>query len=243
MTNTTDKNFKIFIDFDGTITQQDVGEQFFLKFGDADEAYKIIKLWLDGKINSKETWIRLAKTVNNLDLKELDSFLDEMYIDPHFGEFVKFAEENNFQIVILSDGLDYYINKILQREKFDYIKTYSNKLEFGKNNEMLLSFPYEDEECKDCANCKRNHVINHSGDEEVSIYIGDGYSDVCPAQFCDFIFAKRSLLKYCEKNRISYYPFTTFRDVQKRIEALKNKTLVKKRHQAQLKRQEVYSQG
>ncbi|NOX17581.1 MAG: MtnX-like HAD-IB family phosphatase [Chlorobi bacterium] len=241
--NTKNKNFKIFIDFDGTITQQDVGEQFFLKFGDAEEAYGIIKLWLNGEINSKETWIRLAETVDNLNLNEFDSFLDEMHIDPDFAEFIKFTEANNFETVILSDGLDYYIDKILKREKFDYIKTYSNKLEFGKNNEMILSFPYEDEECKICANCKRNHVINHSGDEEISIYIGDGYSDVCPAQFCDFIFAKRSLLKYCEKNRITYFPFTTFRDVQKRIEVLKNKTLVKKRRQAQLKRNEVYSQG
>ena len=166
-----------------------------------------------------------------------------MYVDPYFAEFINFCEENNFEVVILSDGLDYYIQNILRREKFDYIKTYSNKLEFGENNKMILSFPYEDEECKICANCKRNHVINHSGDDEISIYIGDGYSDVCPAQFCDFIFAKRSLLKFCEKNRISYYPFTTFRDVQKRVEALKNKPLVKKRHQAQLKRQEVYLQG
>ena len=37
-----DKNFKIFVDFDGTITKTDVGEALFLVFGDADEAQALV---------------------------------------------------------------------------------------------------------------------------------------------------------------------------------------------------------
>jgi 2,3-diketo-5-methylthio-1-phosphopentane phosphatase len=239
----SNKNFKIFIDFDGTITQQDVGEEMFLKFGDAEKAYEIVRLWIDGKISSTESWLRLCETVINLDMNDFNTFIDSMHIDPFFKSFIQFADKNNYELTVLSDGLDYYIERILKRENLDHLRVYSNKVNFGKNNKLELSFPYTDEECFKCANCKRNHVINHSGDEEISIYIGDGFSDTCPAQYCDYIFAKRSLLKYCEKNRISYYPFTTFNDVIKRLNSLKNKKFVKKRHQADLKRKEVYMQG
>lgn len=243
MNSTSDKNFKIFIDFDGTITQQDVGEEMFLKFGDSEKAYAIVRLWMENKISSSECWFRLCETVDNIDIKIFDQFIDTMNIDPFFISFIQYAETNGFEVTVLSDGLDYYIKRILMREKLNHLRVYSNRLEFGDNNELNPIFPYSDEECSECANCKRNHVINHSGDDEISIYIGDGYSDTCPAQYCDYIFAKKSLLKYCEKNRISYFPFTTFNDVLKRLEVLKNKHLVKKRHQAQLKRKEVYIQG
>ena len=58
-----------------------------------------------------------------------------------------------------------------------------------------------------CANCKRNHILNSSSDDDITIYIGDGWSDTCAAEHCDFIFAKKSLLKYCEAKWISILPF------------------------------------
>ena len=85
--------------------------------------------------------------------------------------------------------------------------------------------------------------MNSSRDDEINIYIGDGYSDTCAAQYCDYIFAKRSLLKYCEKNRIPYYPFNNFSDVKKIVGQLSAKRKIKKRHQASLKRRDAYMQG
>jgi 2-hydroxy-3-keto-5-methylthiopentenyl-1-phosphate phosphatase len=58
--------------------------------------------------------------------------------------------------------------------------------------------------------------------------------------FCDFIFAKDDLLRYCEKERISYFPFNNFTDVIGRMETLRNRKRLKKRHQAELKRRELY---
>jgi 2-hydroxy-3-keto-5-methylthiopentenyl-1-phosphate phosphatase len=120
---------------------------------------------------------------------------------------------------------------------------YSNSLSFDEKGNLVPIFPFTDEECNLCANCKRNHIINHSAEDDFTIYIGDGFSDTCPAQHVDFIFAKRSLLKYCEENRISYYPFYNFDDVTLRIKELFNRKRLKKRHQAVLKRKEAYQQG
>jgi len=238
-----EKNFKIFVDFDGTITKEDIGEVMFLKFGDAQKAKEIVNDWINEKINARQSWEMLCKTINNLDIKKFDDFLLSSEIDNSFKKFIEYCTENNYEVRILSDGLDYYINKILLKENLSHLEVYSNKLSFDNNGNLIPIFPYTDEECKRCANCKRNHVLNFSGDDEFSIYIGDGYSDVCPAQYCDYIFAKKSLLKYCEINRITYYPYSDFNDVIKKLEELKQKKRLKKRYQAELKRKEVYIQG
>lgn len=238
-----EKNFKIFVDFDGTITKEDIGEVMFLKFGDAQRAKEIVNEWINEKINARQSWELLCKTVNNLDLEKFDEFLLSSEIDSSFKIFLDYCNKNNYEVRILSDGLDYYINKILSKENLSHLEVYSNKLNFDKDGNLIPIFPYTDEECKRCANCKRNHVLNFSGDDEYSIYIGDGYSDVCPAQYCDFIFAKKSLLKYCEINRITYFPYSDFNDVIKKLEELKQKKRLKKRYQAELKRKEVYIQG
>ncbi len=234
--------FKIFVDFDGTITRKDVGEIMFLKFGDAEKAREIVNRWIEGKINSKQTWIELCETIPSLDLGEFDKFIDEMEIDETFPEFVNYCEEHGHDIFVLSDGLDYYINKILKRHGLERLPLYSNVAEF-KDGRIFPVFPYTDEECDRCANCKRNHVINNSADTDVTIYIGDGFSDTCPAQFTDFIFAKKSLLKFCEQNRISYYPFENFKEIITRIDELSKRNRIRKRRQAELNRRAVYLQG
>lgn len=238
-----EKKFKIFIDFDGTITTEDVGEKMFLTFGNPDKSREIIIRWLDDKINSVQSWRELCATVDEFNTAEFDDFLSKIEIDPTFKGFVDYCHRNDFDIYILSDGLDYYIERILKREGLSHLPRYSNTLKFGENGELTPQFPHTDEECKKCANCKRNHIIENSGDSDYTVYIGDGNSDVCPAQYCDFIFAKDSLLQYCEENRISFTPYQYFDDVIFHLDKYKAKKRLKKRHQAELKRKEVYMQG
>jgi len=237
------RNFKIYIDFDGTITTIDVGEHMFLEFGEPEKCKDIISKWLEGSLNSKEVWIKLCETVKNFDEEKFDLFLEKIPIDPFFNDFLKYSKDNNFDITVLSDGLDYYIDKISRRENFVDLKIFNNKLSIDDNGNLIPCFPYTDEECTKCANCKRNHILNSSNDEEITIYIGDGWSDTCAAEYCDFIFAKKSLLKYCEQNGVPYYPFNTFEDVKIIIDQLLTKKKLKKRHQAALKRKDAFMQG
>jgi len=236
------RKYKVFIDFDGTITRTDVGEALFIEFGDAARAREIVDMYLKDEISSKQTWVLLCESINDFDEKSFEEFLQTIEIDEYFKNFISFCEENEIETFILSDGLDYYIDKILKRENLNRLKLYSNKLKI-ENGKFYPSFPYTDEECSECANCKRNHIITNSSEEDITIYIGDGWSDKCPAKFCDFIFAKDSLLKYCEKNRISYYPYRNFREVQVRITELLKKKRIRKRRQAELNRKAVYIQG
>ncbi|MBU0561897.1 MAG: MtnX-like HAD-IB family phosphatase [Bacteroidetes bacterium] len=239
----TKNKLKIFIDFDGTITKKDVGEEIILNFGDPEKAFKLIELWMADKLNSGELWLKLYETIKSLDEIEFNKFLNSFEIDDYFQDFISFCKENDLEVVVLSDGFDYYISRILFNSKLDDLPAYSNKLKINYPSDFSLEFPHSDSECTQCANCKRNHIINNSSEDDFTIYIGDGYSDKCPAQFTDYIFAKRSLLKFCDANRISYFPFNNFKDVMERVNSLVNKKRLKKRHQAELKRRKVYAQG
>jgi 2,3-diketo-5-methylthio-1-phosphopentane phosphatase len=236
-----DKSFKIFIDFDGTVTVQDVGEAIFTKYGNHDEIYSIIDDLLNDRISSKECWIALCKSVETIEKISLNNFIDTMEVEPGFSEFVDFCTENNFELFILSDGFDYYINRVLKREGLDHIKVYSNKLVLTDDNKLNPSFPYYNERCTSSANCKWDHIINHSADDDFTVFIGDGNSDKETIQYCDFIFAKNGLLKFCEKERITYFPFNKFNEVIKRLNKLNSKKRLKKRHRAELKRREAYT--
>jgi 2-hydroxy-3-keto-5-methylthiopentenyl-1-phosphate phosphatase len=181
----------------------------------------------------------LCEAVPYINKDELNNFIDEIEIDPTFNSFINFCDINEIAHYILSDGFDYYIEKILKKECLDKIKYYSNRLEII-DNRLIPSFPHHDIDFPSSANCKRNHIINNSGDEEYTVFIGDGNSDKYTVHYCDFIFAKDDLLRYCEKERISYFPFKNFDDVQKIMMKLLSKKRLKKRHQAELKRREAY---
>ena len=236
----TDKQFKIFLDFDGTITRNDVGEEIFRKFFDEKIVSKIVGDLLADRISSRECWESLCESALINDKKKFDNFILSQEIEPTLNRFVEYCEANSFEIFILSDGFDYYIDKILKRENLSRLKVFSNKLLLNDDGKLIPYFPYYNADCRSSANCKRNHIIENSGEDDYTIFIGDGNSDNDAIQYVDFIFAKDDLLKFCEIHRITYFPFKNFDDVITRLSELTSKKRLKKRHQAELKRREAF---
>ena len=173
----------------------------------------------------------------------MDDYLKTIEVDPTFKGFVEYCSNNEMDLKIISDGFDYYIQQILDNQNLGHLEYSANILLFNADNKLEPVFPFAQEDCKCSANCKRNYVLDNSSDEDYTVYIGDGQSDTCPIQYCDFIFAKGSLLKFCEINRITYFPYSSFDDVIKKLDELKCKKRLKKRFQAELKRREVFIQG
>ncbi len=239
----TTKQFKIFVDFDGTITLRDVGEHLFLHFGDTIKVNNILQRIKNSEINFIQGWQELFDVIKNVPLEEIKNFVSSIEIDKTFHQLIDFTNQHNFDIYVLSDGFEFYLKQIFKKENLDSVKFYCNTTIIDENGNLSPVFPYRDEECTQCANCKRNHIIENSSDEDFTIYIGNGISDQCPAQYCDFIFAKESLLKFCEKERITFFPYNNFDDVIFRLKSLMEKKRLKKRYQANLKRQAVYIQG
>jgi 2,3-diketo-5-methylthio-1-phosphopentane phosphatase len=236
----TNKRFKIFLDFDGTITKNDVGEEIFRKFLDESIVKKIVDDLIADKISSRQCWESLCESASILNKTDFDDFILTQEIDPTLHRFVEFCEKQEFQLFVLSDGFDYYIDKILKRENLNQLKVFSNKLILTDDGKLIPSFPYYNADCRSSSNCKRNHILENSSEDDYTVFIGDGNSDNDAIQYVDFIFAKDDLLKFCEVQRITYFPFRNFDDVLIRLDELISKKRLKKRHQAELKRREAF---
>lgn len=234
------RDIKLFVDFDGTITVKDIGEEIFREFGETEMVNNIIKDLLNDKISSRQCWDELCKAVPPIKKRELNDFIDKLDIDPAFIPFVEFCNDNKIELIVLSDGFDYYIDRIFSKTGLSGLKYYSNKLFVDENGILTAEYPHYDAGSPTSANCKKNHIINQSSDNDYTIYIGDGNSDKEAVQYCDFIFAKNGLLKFCSKEKIGFYPFSNFEDIKSKMIELLSKKKLKKRHQAELKRKSAY---
>jgi 2-hydroxy-3-keto-5-methylthiopentenyl-1-phosphate phosphatase len=121
--------------------------------------------------------------------------------------------------------MDHYIRAILERHGLGHVPFVSNRLALEPGSapgtvRFRPSFPNTDETCDRCASCKRNHMLNAAADDDVIVYAGEGYSDRCPVQYADVVFAKDDLLRHCEEQSIAFYPYASFSDVRDRLERL-----------------------
>ncbi len=236
---------RIFCDFDGTVSTEDIGAEFFRTFA-GKNADGFTEESLPGKLTMQNWLTQLCGGIDTINRSDFDRFTDKFMVDPHFAGFVQFADKNQMSLTIVSDGLDAYIERVLANSGLSGVRFFANHAEFvglNGNQRLTVSFPYTDSECALCGNCKRNHMLTKSADEDIIIYVGDGYSDQCPARYADFVFAKGQLIKYCQKQNITFFEFSDFRDVLKKTNEIFQKKHIRHRREAQMARREVFMQG
>ncbi|MFZ5515085.1 MAG: MtnX-like HAD-IB family phosphatase [Candidatus Zhuqueibacterota bacterium] len=216
----TDNNttFQVFTDFDGTVALNDVGDKFFERFIGPDwiianENYKA------GKITSKLYLIEQCQLAR-VTRQQMTEFSDEQQIDPHFQYLVDFCRNKNYPITVLSDGLDFYIQRILDNFGLSDLAIRSNHVKFLDGNRIAVEFPYFEYGCQACANCKGYHIRNIPGNGTRTVQIGDGLSDRCGAVEADFIFAKNDLVEFCKKHDLSYFEYSNFNDILLKLKTL-----------------------
>jgi len=209
----------IFSDFDGTIAKIDVGDLMYDVFSDGSYVWPDAD-WIAGKVSSKQCYLDQCASTR-AEPEELDAFLDAQELDPGFPPFVEHCRRSDYPVYVLSDGMDYYINRLFRRYGLEELPVFSNHLEVA-DGRLVPSFPYFADTCGRCANCKGPHVRRHAQPDNFVIYLGDGWSDPCGAQYADAIFAKGGLQKWCEQNGRAYYPLTGFEQVLKFVEQLES---------------------
>ena len=108
-------------DFDGTITKVDTLYDFLKRYAQSSWL-EIERMWIEGKIGSKECLKKEFELVENLNQDLIDNYLDIVEIDPYFIEFNNYRIKKNLDFIIVSDGIDYFINKVLEKNKIRDIK-------------------------------------------------------------------------------------------------------------------------
>lgn len=210
--NLNNKPWEIICDFDGTISLIDVTDSLLEKFA-TPEWKSIEKNWQDGVIGSREC---LARQIPLLEMSqvELNRHLDEIEIDTDFLGFVAEVQQKDHQVVVVSDGLDYAIEYILNRYGLGYLEIKANQLVQHGERAWNIAFPHTYLSCEiSSGNCKCAVAQQYQQDNtkfENFLLIGDGTSDFCVAGKVDFVFAKNALIQHCVRQQIPHYPMKNF---------------------------------
>jgi len=210
------RKLAILCDFDGTVARDDVGNLLFRKFADGRTAEEIVNRWKRGEISSREC-LEQEAALARVSKEELDEFILLRKLDPYFKDFLDFAVKRGMEVAIVSDGLDYYIEKMLLRNGSAHVDFYANRAKLS-NGTIKITFPFHNVlECTDCANCKTFHLEQYRSKGYYIVYVGNGLSDTCPSRSADLVFAKGDLQSFCEENGIYHITYENFRDVEREV--------------------------
>jgi 2-hydroxy-3-keto-5-methylthiopentenyl-1-phosphate phosphatase len=202
------------VDFDGTVTEQDLLDDIARTFGDG-EVYREVDEGLDrGTIPLREVIRREFEPVR-APLDEVVGYaLENTFVRPGFRELVERARDEGWRFVIVSSGFHELIEPILEREGVD-VELHANRVDAGPDG-WRVRWSYG-EDCETCGeSCKRATVDALANGGEV-VYVGDGYSDRCAAEHADRVFARRGLARWLDGRSLPYEPFEDFHDVSRAL--------------------------
>jgi len=202
----------VFFDFDNTITLFDILDDIIKRYSINKDWIRLEKAWNEGRIGSRKCLEGQLKNVR-VTKKELLQYLSTITIDPHFHKLFAMLGREGISPVILSDNFGFIIESILKYNGINGIKVYANTLKFDKDKVTPL-FPYSNKKCLLCAHCKKKYLLKNGVKDKIIIYIGDGLSDICPAEFSHLVFAKGTLLKYLRKTKRLCMAFDNLEDIE-----------------------------
>jgi len=209
---------QVFCDFDGTISIEDATDMVLTRFA-GSEWEDIEQLWKQGQIGSGECMRRQIALIQ-ASRAELDQFLDTVSIDPGFESFLSYCRRDELRVTVVSDGVDYFIRRILARHGINGLPIVANVLtcSFGQGSESYSLFPpFAATGCVSGSGVCKCRVVDST---ELQVYIGDGRSDFCVSDKVDLVFAKDKLADYCDENGIPYVAFEDFSDLLPKMEAV-----------------------
>ncbi|MEH7226160.1 2-hydroxy-3-keto-5-methylthiopentenyl-1-phosphate phosphatase [Bacillus sp. JJ1566] len=208
----------IFCDFDGTITNTDNIIAIMKKF--APPGWEKIKdQVLSQEIPIQEGVSKMFSLLPSQWREEItDYILNHAEIRDGFKEFVAFTKEQGIQLYIVSGGIDFFVEPLLDglvaKEQI-----YCNQSDFS-NERIKILWPYTcDDGCtNECGCCKPTLIRKLSNQEDYKIVIGDSITDLQAAKLANKVIARDFLVEKCEELGIEYSAFHSFFEV---IEILK----------------------
>lgn len=201
----------IVVDFDGTVTEQDLLDAIAQRFGDPD-VYREVDEALDRNGITLHEVLRREFAPVTAPMDEVVGWvLENTSVRPGFRELVERARERGWRFVVVSSGFRTLIEPVLEREGVGEVDLVSNEADADPSGWRLRFF--DETRCLTCGEpCKRSTVRSLAPGGEV-VYVGDGYSDRCAAEDADRVFARRGLEAYLRGRGVAFTHFDDFHDV------------------------------
>ena len=197
-------------DFDGTVTREDVSFLLLDTYADGDwrsllEQYRQKQISV-GRFNTASfTMVKESQDA-------LKDFVRHNYeVRPGFVELVDHCRQKGFRFVIVSNGLDFYIQTILRIIGLEDIELYAARTRFGRDG---VDASYIGPQGDELDNDFKKAYIEHFLQQGYRIaYIGNGESDIASAGLSHHVFATGALLEHYQANGLTCTPFDDFGQV------------------------------
>ncbi len=210
-------NFVLVLDFDGTVTEKDVGDEVCDRF--APPAWRDIDAaWVRNELSLPEAQ-RQMWALARCDRPEALAYAKQVgKLRPGLDALLESVHRAGGAAWLASGGFDFYIEAILHGRLPRFERTYFNSTRFI-DGKVEVTFPHASLSCGRCAVCKGNVCDLARASGARVVFVGDGASDRCAIGRADVLCAVQGslLARACEERKLPYVPFLELDDV---IEAL-----------------------
>lgn len=199
----------VYTDFDGTITLDDCNDALVARFlgpvrrVQYDQAFTAgeMVLWrlLDASLRACE-----------VPLPEAIAYLRaHVRIDPGFAPFDAWCRARGIPLAVVSAGTEQVVRAFLAGEGLELPITANRAYPCDPGFGLAPA----DEACPTGVD-KAAVLLAARARGELTVFVGDGFSDRLAAPHADLVYAKAGLAKWCAKQGLAHVPFTGFAEVQ-----------------------------
>ena len=217
--NSTEVKTLVQCDFDGTIIEKDVSFLLLDAFADGNWR-QLLDEYREGKI-SVGIFNTKAFAMIKADKQTLLDFIfakSKVEIRTGFNELLTYCSEKGFKFVIVSNGLDFYIEAILRDIGLENIEVFAAQTQFSADGLQVKYIGPDGNQLE--AGFKEAYTQLFLSRGYRVVYVGNGISDSFPARQAHHIFATGDLLAYCKQTNLDCIPFDDLNDVVRGLELL-----------------------
>lgn len=205
---------RVFVDYDGTITDLDTFDALVSEFAGSDAWQRLEDDLQAGALTLRQALAAHTRLLR-CTLDEADAFVERATrFDPSFAPFVHRCEREGVPLTILSSGLGPLISRALERNGLHRVELVSNDATAHADG-WTMHFRDDSELGHDKAAVLRGA---HERGEYV-VFAGDGNSDFEAALAADRTFAKRGrpLERFLRARNAPFEPFKTFAEIERAL--------------------------
>ncbi len=202
----------VVVDFDGTVTERAVSYMLLEKYGrpgwrELDQRYAA------GELTAREVIAAQFAMIDATEEQIADFARQHVKLRAGFPEFVSHLRGLGYPVAITSEGLDIYIDPVLDENLVDYVNLFYNEASRDAEGRLVPLYPHADMDCDDCGNCKSGLVKALQADGNYVVLIGNGRTDYCPAKYANIVFACDMLARKLQEEGRPYILFDDFHDI------------------------------
>ena len=204
-------------DFDGTITMRDTAWTMLHIFG--PPGWKRFEAAFHAGTMSDQQVVTEQFRLVGTPITELREWaLANTSIRPGAHEFFAWCSQNDLPVTVASNGLDFYIDAVLQEHDLPTIDVVCGRAE-QRAGWIAVSYEHLKDPTYPLVQDHKLVAVQRLKARGLKVaYIGDGAPDYAAAAASDLIFARYRLKERCDANGIPYQPFEDFLQIVVAIE-------------------------